>query len=161
FPGGARFTRARFLAAIAAPASTEAQELAGALTRTPWFPGVAASASFVKLGPGLAILAEHLERLGYEGVALFLDELVLWLSTLHDPNRLALEAPKVSTLVEHGDYPPRLPYLTFAARQRDLSEMMGKLAAGRDEVVFRDQLSFWKDRFETISLEDKDLPRII
>ncbi|HLM75470.1 MAG TPA: hypothetical protein VK459_22310, partial [Polyangiaceae bacterium] len=159
--GGARWDRGRFEAAIAAPQSKEARDLAGELGRTPWLEGVAASADLVKLGPGLQILAEHLKGLGYEGVVLFLDELVLWLSTFQDPRKLALETPKVSTLVEHGDYPPSLPFITFAARQRDLSEMVGKLAVGRDEVVFRDQLSFWKDRFETISLEDKDLPRII
>ncbi|AUX43654.1 uncharacterized protein SOCE26_051060 [Sorangium cellulosum] len=153
--------RARFERVIAAPQSKEARDLAGELAKTPWFEGVVASSAFVKLGPGLQILAEHLQGLGYEGVVLFLDELVLWLSAFQDPKKLALETPKVSTLVEHGDYPPALPFLTFAARQRDLSEMVGKLAVGRDEVVFKDQLSFWKDRFETISLEDKDLPRII
>ncbi|XXT25145.1 hypothetical protein WME94_26785 [Sorangium sp. So ce429] len=159
--GGARWTRQRFEAAIAAPGSRQARELASELARTPWFEGVAANAELVKLGPGLQILAEHLQGLGYEGVVLVLDELVLWLSTFQDPRKLSLETPKVSTLVEHGDYPPALPFMTFAARQRDLSEMVGKLAVGRDEVIFRDQLSFWKDRFETISLEDKDLPRII
>ncbi|WP_437338612.1 DUF6079 family protein [Sorangium sp. So ce394] len=159
--GGARWTRQRFEAALAAPGSRQARELAGELARTPWFEGVAASAELVRLGPGLQILAEHLQGLGYEGVVLVLDELVLWLSTFQDPRKLSLETPKVSTLVEHGDYPPALPFITFAARQRDLSEMVGKLAVGRDEVIFRDQLSFWKDRFETISLEDKDLPRII
>ncbi|MDC3959008.1 hypothetical protein KEG38_34455 [Polyangium jinanense] len=153
--------RARFEAAMELAGSAEARALAGELAKTPWLEGMAAGADLVKLGPGLQILAEHLARLGYEGVILFLDELVLWLSTFQDPKKLALETPKVSTLVEHGDYPPALPFLTFAARQRDLSEMVGKLTVGRDEVIFRDQLSFWKDRFETISLEDKDLPRII
>jgi|GEM_PF-1338039 len=153
--------RSRFEAAIAKPGSSDARALAGELAKTPWLEGMAAGGELVKLGPGLQILAEHLKRLGYDGVILFLDELVLWLSTFQDPKKLALETPKVSTLVEHGDYPPALPFLTFAARQRDLSEMVGKLTVGKDEVIFRDQLSFWKDRFETISLEDKDLPRII
>ncbi len=155
------WNRARFEAALEKPGSTEARALAGELAKTPWLEGMAAGAELVKLGPGLQILAEHLARLGYEGVILFLDELVLWLSTFQDPKKLALETPKVSTLVEHGDYPPALPFLTFAARQRDLSEMVGKLTVGKDEMIFRDQLSFWKDRFETISLEDKDLARII
>lgn len=159
--GGAMWNRARFESAIKAPSSADGCALAGELAKTPWLQGMAAGAEFVKLGPGLQILAEHLKALRYEGVVLFLDELVLWLSTFQDPKKLALETPKVSTLVEHGDYPPVLPFMTFAARQRDLSAMVGKLAVGRDEIVFRDQLSFWKDRFETISLEDKDLARII
>ncbi len=159
--GGAPWTRARFDSAIAAPDTSEARLLAGELAKTPWLEGMAGGSELVKLGPGLQILAEHMKRLGYEGIVLFLDELVLWLSTFQDPRKLSLETPKVSTLVEHGDYPPVIPYLTFAARQRDLSEMVGNLAIGRDEVIFRDQLSFWRDRFDTISLEDKDLPRII
>jgi hypothetical protein len=159
--GGELWNRARFDAATAAPDAADARKLAGELAGTPWLSGMAAGAEFVKLGPGLQILAEHLKGLGYEGVVLFLDELVLWLSTFQDPKKLAEEAPKVSSLVEHGDYPPVLPFLTFAARQRDLSQMVGKLAVGHDEVVFRDHLSFWKDRFEIIELEDKDLPRII
>ena len=159
--GGELWNRARFEAAIAAPESVDARKLAGELAKTPWLGGMATDAGFVKLGVGLQILAEHLQSLGYEGAVLFLDELVLWLSTFQDPKKLAEEAPKVSTLVEHGDYPPVIPFLTFAARQRDLSEMVGKLAVGHDEVVFRDHLSFWKDRFEIIELEDKDLPRII
>ena len=159
--GGAAWTGPRLESAVAAPDTAEARLLAGELARTPWLEGMASGSELVKLGPGLQILADHLKRLGYEGVVLFLDELVLWLSTFQDPKKLSLETPKVSTLVEHGDYPPAIPYLTFAARQRDLSEMVGKLAIGRDEVIFRDQLSFWKDRFDTLSLEDKDLPRII
>ena len=159
--GGELWNRARFEAAIAVPESVDARKLAGELAKTPWLGGMATDAGFVKLGVGLQILAEHLQSLGYEGAVLFLDELVLWLSTFQDPKKLAEEAPKVSTLVEHGDYPPVIPFLTFAARQRDLSEMVGKLAVGHDEVVFRDHLSFWKDRFEIIELEDKDLPRII
>jgi hypothetical protein len=155
-----KWDRARFKAAVAAPQSAEAQSLAGELARTPWFGGIVASAKLVPLGQGLQALAAHLSRLGYEGAVLFLDELVLWLATKNTAE-LAREAPKVSTLVEHGDYPPALPFLTFAARQRDLSQMVGNLAVGRDEVVFRDHLSFWRDRFDNIQLEDKDLPRII
>ncbi len=157
----AGWDRERFEEAIQKPGSEEARGLAGELAKTPWLEGMAATSDLVSLGPGLQILADHLKRLGYEGIVLFLDELVLWLATIQDPNVLAGETRKVSTLVEHGDYPPSLPYLTFAARQRDLSEMVGKSAIGEDEKVFRAQLSYWKDRFETISLEDKDLPRII
>lgn len=159
--GGELWNRARFEAAIAAPDGADARKLAGELAGTPWLAGMATDAGFVKLGLGLQILAEHLQGLGYAGAVLFLDELVLWLSTFQDPKKLAEEAPKVSTLVEHGDFPPAIPFLTFAARQRDLSQMVGKLAVGQDEIVFRDHLSFWKDRFEIIELEDKDLPRII
>ncbi len=159
--GSSAWSRTEFEAAIADPDGPKARALAGELAKTPWLEGMASGSELVKLGAGLQILAAHLQSLGYEGIVLFLDELVLWLSTFQDPKKLALEAPKVSTLIEHGDYPPAIPYFTFAARQRDLSQMVGKLVVGRDEQIFRDQLSFWKDRFDTISLEDKDLPRIV
>ncbi len=155
------WSRAEFDLAIADPDGPKGRALAGELAKTPWLEGMASGSELVKLGAGLQILAAHLQSLGYEGIVLFLDELVLWLSTFQDPKKLSLEAPKVSTLIEHGDYPPAIPYFTFAARQRDLSQMVGKLVVGRDEQIFRDQLSFWKDRFDTISLEDKDLPRIV
>src|SRR5690606_9473801 len=67
----------------------------------------------------------------------------------------------VATLIEHGTEPLALPLFTFAARQRALSQMVGHFAVGRDEEIFRDNLMFWKDRFDEISLEDKDLARII
>jgi hypothetical protein len=154
--------RARFDAAILAPGTAEGRKLAGELARTPWFKDLMSQTEFVRLGEGLAALAEHLKGLGYEGVVLFLDELILWLTTLQeDKSRLSTETAKVAGLIEHGDLPPVLPYFTFAARQRDLSQMVGSFAVGKDEEIFRDYLKYWDSRFETITLEDKDLPRII
>ncbi len=154
--------RDRFEAAIADPSSDDAHKLQQAMAKSDLFAGQVAQSDFVELGPGLKALASHLQGLGYEGVVLFLDELVLWLSSLReDKDRLTEQATRVSTLVEHGDFQPSIPFLTFAARQRNLSDMVGNFAVGEDEKVFQDQLSYWKDRFETIGLEDKDLPRII
>jgi hypothetical protein len=154
--------RERFDNARQTPDSDEGRKLAGELARTPWLKDVVVGAAYVRLNEGLRALAEHLKGLGYEGVVLFLDELVLWLTTLQgDKKLLSSETAKVAALVEHGNPAPVLPFLTFAARQRDLSKMVGSFAVGKDEEVFRDYLKYWDSRFETIELEDKDLPRII
>lgn len=154
--------RERFESARQTPDSDEGRKLAGELARTPWLKDVVVGAAYVRLNEGLRALADHLKALGYEGVILFLDELVLWLTTLQgDKKLLSSETAKVAALVEHGNPAPVLPFLTFAARQRDLSKMVGSFAVGKDEEVFRDYLKYWDSRFETIELEDKDLPRII
>lgn len=154
--------RAKFDRAVADPSSAEARALATELAGTPFLKDVISQTGYVRLGEGLKILTAHLQELGYEGVVLFLDELILWLTTLQeDRQRLANETTKVATLIEHGVDSLALPLFTFAARQRDLSQMVGNFAVGRDEEIFRDNLKYWKDRFDELSLEDKDLARII
>ena len=37
--------------------------------------------AFVDLDAGLAIMSQHAQRLGYDAVVLFLDELILWLAS--------------------------------------------------------------------------------
>ncbi|MCP4498344.1 MAG: DUF499 domain-containing protein [Deltaproteobacteria bacterium] len=156
------WTAERFDKAIKDAATPEGEALLKALTASKMLGKVAEGSGFIAIGPGLKALASFLKDLGYDGVVLFLDELVLWLSTLRgDKDKLNEQTKRVVTLVEHGDFRPAIPFVTFAARQRALSEMMGTFAEGEGEKVFEDQLSYWKDRFEVINLEDKDLPRII
>lgn len=156
------WNRKRFDAAVVTPSSKEARDLATQLAGTPWLKELVTQAEYVRLGDGLRILTEHLKALGYEGAVFFLDELILWLTTLQeDKKRLSVETTKVATLIEHGVDGLSLPLFTFAARQRDLSQMVGHFAVGKDEEIFRDNLHFWKDRFDELSLEDKDLARII
>jgi hypothetical protein len=49
----------------------------------------------------------------------------------------------------------------FAARQRDIAEMVGHQFVGADAQLLTDTLKFWEGRFETIRLEDRNLPAII
>ncbi len=123
--------------------------------------GASAGEGFVNIDEGLSILTQHAKSLGYDGLILFLDELVLWLAShAADTAFLTREAPKISKLVESqtGDRP--IPLISFVARQRDLRELIGDHMPGAEKLNFIDQLKFWEGRFSTITLEDRNLPAI-
>ena len=157
---------ASFDAAVEAPADTEARSrLVGALVDS-FFQGyrdVARSSgeAFVSLDDGLAIISRHARDLGYDGLVLFLDELILWLAThAADLAFLNAEGPKVSKLVEAEAADRPVPIVSFLARQRDLRELVGEHVPGAQQLNFADVLGWWEARFETITLEDRNLPEI-
>ncbi|MGA4544421.1 phage resistance protein [Uniformispora flossi] len=116
---------------------------------------------YISLDPGLAEISRHADELGYDGLVLFLDELVLWLaSSIGDQQFVAREAQKVSKFVEAGDVHRPVPIVSFIARQRDLRELVGDDVSGAAEQSFQDVLKFWDGRFDTITLEDRNLPAI-
>lgn len=117
--------------------------------------------SFVPLDDGLSILSRHARDLGYDGVILFLDELILWLaSQAANVAFVSSEGAKLSKLVEaaHSDRP--VPLVSFVARQRDLRELVGENLAGAMQMQFADVLKYWEARFHRITLEDRNLPVI-
>lgn len=117
---------------------------------------------FVSLDEGLVILSRHARDLGYDGVVLFLDELILWLgSHAADPAWVAREGQKVVKLVEAERLDRALPIVSFIARQRDLKELVGEHMPGADQLGFADVLNYWDARFDKITLEDRNLPAII
>ena len=97
---------ARFDAALAAPPkSRERSQLVGKLVENifPAFRGIAQGKdeAYVDLDEGLAIISEHAQSLGYDGLILFLDELILWLATHSaDLNFVQTEGNKLAKLVE-------------------------------------------------------------
>lgn len=149
----------------AAPDSAEAQELissaVGAFMPS-YVDSVAGSANaFVPLDQGLAALSAHAKKLGYGGVVLFLDELVLWLAgKIGDPAFVARETEKVAKLVESSDASREIPIVSFIARQRDLRELIGSNRTGAESLSFQDQLKYWDGRFFTVTLEDRNLELI-
>ena len=120
-----------------------------------------AANAFVPLDGGLTALSAHAKGLGYDGVILFLDELVLWLAgKIADPVFVARETEKVAKLVESSDAHRAIPIVSFIARQRDLRELIGVERTGAESLSFQDQLSYWDGRFATITLEDRNLELI-
>ena len=116
---------------------------------------------FVSLDRGLSIIAEHARSLGYDGLILFLDELILWLAgLLHDQKFLAREANKLSLFVESGDAHRSIPIVSFIARQRDLRELLGEEAFGAAETATQDIINRASGRIDPINLEDRNLPQI-
>ncbi|MGR8007661.1 BREX-2 system ATPase PglY [Streptomyces hypolithicus] len=116
---------------------------------------------FVSLDAGLSVIAEHAKSLGYDGLILFMDELILWLATLiHDQKFVAREASKITNFVEGGDARRAVPVVSFIARQRDLRELVGEEVSGAAESSIQDTLNLASGRFDKITLEDRNLPQV-
>lgn len=119
-------------------------------------PGFAKNAAedehgFVSLDAGLSVIAEHAKSLGYDGLILFMDELILWLATLiHDPKFVAREAGKITNFVEGGDARRAVPVISFIARQRDLRELVGAEVSGAAESSIQDTLSLASGRLSRL-----------
>ncbi|MEY3228049.1 MAG: hypothetical protein RLZZ536_2668, partial [Planctomycetota bacterium] len=156
----------RFAAALQAPPkSTERSQLVGRLVENifPAFRGIAQGKdeAYVDLDEGLAIISEHARSLGYDGLILFLDELILWLATHSgDLHFVQKEGNKLAKLVESRRSERPVPIISFVARQRDLRDLIGEGVAGLQQLNFSDVLSHWEGRFHTITLEDRNLPVI-
>lgn len=135
------------------------------LTQT-LFPSFARNAAedadgFVSLDKGLGIIAAHAKARGYDGLVLFMDELILWLaSRIHDQKFVSREADKITNFVEGGDERRAIPVVSFIARQRDLRELVGEEMSGAAEAAVQDSLKLSGGRFDKIVLEDRNLPQI-
>lgn len=157
---------ARFDAALeAAPSSEERSRLVGDLVQYifPAFKGIAQGKdeAYVDLDVGLSIISTHAKSLGYDGLILFLDELILWLATHSaDIGFVQTEGNKLAKLVESRKSERPVPIISFVARQRDLRDLIGENVPGAAQLNFSDVLSHWEGRFHTITLEDRNLPVI-
>ena len=117
--------------------------------------------NFVRFDIGLTYISQHAEKLGYDAVLLFLDELILWLSeNSADVAFVKREAAKLTSLVEAQATDRPIPLISFVARQRDLRKLIGEGVPGAEKLNFGDSLDFQQGRFETITLEDRNLPAI-
>ncbi|MFV0309062.1 MAG: phage resistance protein [Desertimonas sp.] len=145
--------------------SSERDQLVSALLRTHYraVPGQAQATAqgFVQFDDGLEAISRHARGLGYDAVVMFLDELVLWLaSRMSDIAFVAREGAKVVKLVE-GDAAERpAPIVSFIARQRELRELVGEHVIGDQAANATDILRHSEGRFDTITLEDRNLPAI-
>lgn len=157
----ARWDPASFNAACEAPpADDRRRRLVSDLVET-HFPAMRSTTEFVSIDDGLAIMSAHAKALGFDALILFLDELILWLAShAADVNFVAREAQKLPKLVESQNANRPAPIISFVARQRDLRELVGQHIAGAEKMGFVDVLSYWEGRFDTIRLEDRNLPVI-
>lgn len=156
------WSREKFEAAVASSDLATRKRLFDALTTTHYPAFTKGQGHFIDFAPGLAALSAHAKQLGYDGVLLLLDEVILWLATLKgDETRLATEVQKISTLVETSKHPRAIPIVSLLARQRGLRELLGETALGATWAAIDEQLSYWKERFESVDLPDSEFPRIL
>ncbi|MCA9643506.1 MAG: hypothetical protein KC492_22560, partial [Myxococcales bacterium] len=117
--------------------------------------------AYVGLDEGLSIISRHAQSLGYHGVILFLDELILWLAShVADLPFVNREMEKLAKLVEAQSSDRPIPLISFVARQRDLRELVGDHVPGAEKLGFLDGLKWSDGRFHVVKLEDRNLPKI-
>lgn len=157
-----QWDRARFDAARSSPDPTERAALLTALTRTHFKAFAGDKSRFVELDPGLQALTLHARQLGYAGVVLFLDELILWLSmNAGRADFISAWVGKMVKLVQGDHHARHVPLISFIARQRDLAKMIGHELAGPENARLQQILELARGRFGTINLEDDNLPAIV
>jgi hypothetical protein len=162
----ADWNAARFASAVeAGPGSEERTQLISALIGK-FFGSYDTQAggrgeAFISLDKGLSVISRHAKSLGYDALILFLDELILWLaSRAADIRFVHQEGQKLAKLVEAQSADRPIPIVSFIARQRDLTELIGDSVPGADRLNFSDALKHWEGRFHKITLEDRNLPAI-
>ena len=118
--------------------------------------------AFIPLEDGLSVISRHAKALGYDGLILFLDELILWLQAhLSDQQFVNTQVSKLVKLIESGEADRAVPIVSFISRQRDLSQLVGQDVVGSDVKNLEAQVQYLAQRFDTITLEDRNLPAII
>ncbi|MEH0985860.1 phage resistance protein [Micromonospora sp. CPCC 205556] len=157
----AGWTPQSYAAAAASPPGTaERDRLVSALTST-FFTGAVRSGEYLDLDTGLAVITRHAKALGYDALVLFLDELILWLSTkISDHTFVNTEGAKLNKLVESADATRPLPLVSFVARQRNLEDFLGPQVGGTEREALAHVMRSVQGRFGEIVLEDTNLPEI-
>ena len=156
------WTREKFEAAASSSEPMTRHRLFSALASTHYPAFVKSTGHFLDFAPGLAALATHAKSVGYDGVILLLDEVILWLSRLKsDETNLATEIQKITSLVEPGNNPRPIPIISLLARQRGLRELLGEGVIGATWAAIDEQLAHWKERFNEIELPDSEFPQIL
>lgn len=158
--GSGTWTVETYAAARAAePGSDQRQRLVTALVDR-YFGAYTRQASYVDLDTGLAAMARHAQALGYDAIALFLDELVLWLAfSVQDREFFRRESQKLTKLVETGTGSRAIPLVSFVARQMDLRRWFADAgASGAEQEALDRAFRHQESRFTTITLGDDNLP---
>jgi hypothetical protein len=157
---------ARFEAAMEAEPGSEERtrlvsDLVGTFFRSYNLQAEGQREAYLSMDKGLCVLSQHARGLGYDALLLFLDELILWLATRSvDLDFVKQQAAKLTNLVEAQTPDRPIPIVSFVARQRDLRKLIGDHVAGAERLNFSDSLDWQEGRFNTITLEDRNLPAI-
>jgi hypothetical protein len=120
------------------------------------------SGAFLPLEDGLSVISRHARELGYDGLVLFLDELILWLQAhMSDQQFVDDQVSQLVKLIESGVAERALPIVSFISRQRDLSKLVGEDVTGADVKNLEAQVEYLAARFDVVTLEDRNLPDIV
>ncbi|OLP01888.1 phage resistance protein [Mycolicibacterium porcinum] len=159
---GAAWDLPRYLAALkAGPEDSERRELVSALVNG-YFGSFTETADYVDLDRGLVVISEHAKALGYDGVVLFLDELVLWLAfSVRDTEFFARESQKITKLVESSGRQRSIPLVSIISRQMDLRKWFADAgASGAEQEALDRAFQYQQGRFREIELGDDNLAEV-
>ncbi len=159
---GAGWDLPRYQAARTASAEDpERRQLVSALVSS-YFGSFTETADYVDLDRGLVVISEHAKSLGYHGVVLFLDELVLWLAfSLRDTEFFARESQKITKLVESSGRQRAIPLMSFISRQMDLRKWFADAgASGAEQEALDRAFQYQQGRFREIELGDDNLAEV-
>lgn len=121
-----------------------------------------AGGRFVDLDTGLGVMSRHAKSLGFDGIVLYLDELILWLAgNSGDLPFVGREYQKLVKLKEAQDADRAIPVVSFIAQQRDLKDFLGEHAQGSVRAELSRVASHHQGRFELVELADSNLPAIV
>lgn len=160
--GAGTWNAETYAAARAASAdSTERQQLITALTEK-YFTSYTRFASYVDMDTGLLAISRHAKELGYDGVVLFLDELVLWLAFgVRDASFFRRETQKITKLVESAAAARPIPIISFISRQMDLRKWFADAgASGAEQEALDTAFRHQEGRFIAITLGDDNLAEV-
>ncbi|NDL60406.1 DUF6079 family protein [Phytoactinopolyspora mesophila] len=148
-------------ARAAGPETEERQRLVTALTQS-YFTSYTRFADYVDLESGLHAISRHAQALGYNGVVLFLDELVLWLAfSVRDTEFFRRETQKITKLVESSGSPRPIPLISFISRQMDLRKWFADAGAtGNEQEALDRAFRHQEGRFASIQLGDDNLAEV-
>ena len=132
------------------------------LTKTLFKSFASQSQKFIDLDRGLGVIARHAKSLGYDAIVIYFDELILWLAgKISDNQFVSDETQKLAKLREAQDDDRPIPIVSFVAKQRDIADLVGKDAAGDVRSAMNASLDWSSGRFETITLEDRNLSAVV
>jgi hypothetical protein len=162
FGSSSGWTAATYDAARHAPATDETRGTLVTALVDAYFSSFTKAADYVDMDEGLAEIARHAKSLGYEGVVLFLDELILWLAFgMSVPEFFRREVQKLTKLVESGSGRREIPLISFVAKQIDLRRWLADAGgSGAQQAMLEESLAFQKGRFPSIELGDANLPYV-
>jgi hypothetical protein len=127
-----------------------------------YFTSYSRNTDWLPLEDGLAVIADHAKSLGYQGVVLLLDELILWLTFLiSERARYDAEVQKITKLVETSRGRLAVPITSFVARQHNLADVIARGGdSGADVRAAEEALNHQSGRLSVITLGDENLPFI-
>ena len=160
--GSSTWTADTYASACAPNADPEARaKLQQALIAT-YFTSYSRNTDWLPLEDGLAVIADHAKSLGYDGVVLMLDELVLWLTFMITAReKFNVEVQKITKLVETSRGHLAIPIASFIARQHDLSRWLTTgPESGATQQALEQAFAHQAGRFGSVRLGDENLPYI-